>query len=113
MSKVIAISKENFQKEVLECELPVLVDFWTDGCGPCEAMEPVLDEFSERLDGKLKIVKFHVSIEEVMGQSNEVATKYDVMGFPTFLIFRNGDLKASKIGSMYEEEFQEFIDSAI
>ena len=113
MTKVINISKEEFQKQVIESELPVLVDFWTDGCGPCEAMAPMLDEFSERLDGKLKIAKFYISLDEVLDQSNGVAQKYDVMGFPTFLGFKNGELVATELGGLSEDEFETLINSVL
>lgn len=113
MSKIKNVTINEFQKEVLECELPVIVDFWTDNCGPCEAMVPLLEEFSERLDRQIKIVKFHVSLEEILENSNELVQKYDVMGFPTFLIFKNGELVKSEIGGMEEEYFQSFIDSAL
>lgn len=113
MSTINSVTINEFQKEVLESELPVIVDFWTDNCGPCEAMAPLLEEFSQKLEGKLKIVKFHVPIEEVIDESNEVVKKYEVMGFPTFLIFKNGELVKSEIGGMEEEYFQNFIDSAL
>lgn len=113
MSKVIEVSKKDFQKEVFESEIPVLVDFWTDSCGPCEAMVPLLNEFSELLEGKLKITKFHLPLEEIVANSNEIAKKFDVMGFPTFILFKNGEIKETKEGMMFEEEFQQFINRVL
>lgn len=111
MSKIINISNDDFQKEVIDCDIPVLVDFWTDNCGPCESMAPLLEEFADRLDGKLKIVKFYVSIEEVLEQTNEIAQRYDVMGFPTLFVFKSGEVAATSLGGLFVEGLQELIDS--
>ena len=113
MSNVINITKENFQKEVLECKLPVLVDFYADGCGPCEFIAPILDELADEYGGKLKITKFYVSMDDVLNNSNEVFVKYDVMGFPTLLIFKGGAVAHSHLGSLDRKELLSFVDSAL
>lgn len=113
MSNVINVTKENFQKEVVECELPVLVDFYADGCGPCEFIAPILDELSEDYIDKLKITKFYVPMDDVLNNSNEVVVKYDVMGFPTLLIFKGGEVAHSHLGSLDRSELLSFVDAAL
>ena len=113
MSSVLEITKENFQKEVMECDRPVLVDFYADGCGPCEFIAPILEELAEEYSDTFKITKFFVSMEEVLNNSNEVVAKYDVMGFPTLLIFKGGEVAHSHLGSMNRSELVEFVEAAL
>lgn len=113
MSNVIEISTELFTKEVIESDLPVLVDFYADGCGPCEFIAPILDELSEDLADKLKITKFYVPMDDVLNNSNEIVNKYDVMGFPTLLIFRAGEVTHTHLGSLDRKELLAFVDSAL
>lgn len=113
MSKVINVSKDDFQEVVIASEVPVLVDFYADGCGPCEYIAPILDELSEELEGKLKITKFYVTMDDVLNNSNEVVQKYDVMGFPTLLIFKDGEVTDSYLGSLDRKELLAFIDAAL
>ena len=109
MSKVSLVTKESFKEEVLNSELPVLVDFFTDGCGPCEAMVPVLEEVSVRLDGKIKFVKHHVTIEDVLEGQSWVAKEYELMAFPTIMLFKNGKNVKHFIGALYEKELLDFL----
>ena len=98
MSGIMEITKENFQQEVMECDIPVVVDFYTDHCVPCIALAQVLDELSETYAGKIHMTKFHVSTDEVLANSNEVMNTYDVMGFPTVLILKDGKVLNSLLG---------------
>lgn len=113
MSKVVEIQKEQFTKEVLESELPVLVDFWTEGCGPCEAMAPALDEVSVTLEGKLKVVKHEVTYADVMEKESEVAVKYEIMAFPSLFVFKNGEEVKRFIGFKTEDELLEFVKEVL
>lgn len=113
MSNVIAVTKENFQQEVIECERPVLVDFYADSCGPCEFIAPILEELAEEYEKKLKITKFYVPMNEVLENSNELMVKYDVMGFPTLLILKDGEVAHSHLGSLNRKELLSFMDSAL
>lgn len=113
MSKVISITKEEFKKEVLESELPVLVDFWTDGCGPCEAMVPVLEEAAENLAGKLKVVKHKVTYEDVVEKQSDVAVKYELMAFPTLMLFKDGNEVNKFIGAKFDDELLEFVKEVL
>ena len=91
MSKVIEISEENFESEVLKSELPVLVDFWAPWCGPCRMMGPIVDEIAEE-NLELKVCKVNVDEEP------ELAIKYDVESIPTLIYFKNGQVRATMIG---------------
>lgn len=91
MSKVIEISEENFESEVLKSELPVLVDFWAPWCGPCRMMEPIVDEIAEE-NLELKVCKVNVD------EASELAIKYDVESIPTLIYFKNGQVRATMIG---------------
>ncbi|WP_391207599.1 thioredoxin family protein [Psychrobacillus sp. L4] len=113
MSKVISITKEEFQKEVIEMELPVLVQFCTDECGPCEAMEPTLEEFAETSFGKVKVVKHNVTYEDVMEKLSDVAIKYEIMSFPTMCIFKDGEEVKRFIGGLYDDQLLEFVKGEV
>ena len=91
MSKVIEISEDNFESEVLKSELPVLVDFWAPWCGPCRMMGPIVDEISEE-NSELKVCKVNVD------EASELAIKYDVESIPTLIYFKNGEVRATMIG---------------
>ena len=91
MSKVIEISEDNFESEVLKSELPVLVDFWAPWCGPCRMMGPIVDEISEE-NLVLKVCKVNVD------EASELAIKYDVESIPTLIYFKNGEVRATMIG---------------
>ena len=91
MSKVIEISEENFESEVLKSELPVLVDFWAPWCGPCRMMGPIVDEIAEE-NLELKVCKVNVD------EASELDIKYDVESIPTLIYFKNGQVRATMIG---------------
>lgn len=110
---IIDVTVTNFEEKVIKSDKPVLVDFYTDDCGPCDALKPVLLELQEDLSEKLLVTKFHVTIDEVLANSNEVATTYDVMGFPTILIFKNGELVESLLGGQSRDSLEEAIEKHI
>ena len=91
MSKVIEISEDNFESEVLKSELPVLVDFCAPWCGPCRMMGPIVDEIAEE-NLELKVCKVNVD------EASELAIKYDVESIPTLIYFKNGQVRATMIG---------------
>lgn len=90
-----------FETEVLQSELPVLVDFYADWCGPCRAMAPVVESLAESYEGKVKIGKCNIDDEM------EIAQKYGIMTIPTFMIFKNGEVMESSVGSMDQEVLEE------
>lgn len=113
MSLIIDVTEDNFKETVLEEEQLVLLDFYTDGCGPCEAMEPVLKELSEDYEGKVKIAKFYLSVDDAIDRKNKIAVEYDLMGFPTFYLFKNGEVQFSVQGTLEKEELVEKLDAAL
>lgn len=113
MSKFISLSKENFQKEVMESEVPVFVDFHTEGCGPCELMPPIMEEIKETYGDRLKVCEYDVKIDDLIAKSDEVVEEYEVYGFPTIMIFKNGEAKETILGMYETKEFIEVIEKIL
>lgn len=109
MSKVQSITSINFQKEVLDSQIPVLVDFWAPWCGPCKMMGPVLDELAEEMDGKIKIVK--VNIEET--ENLVLAHKYQVQSIPNMKIFKNREVVNEIIGGRSKDDLKNELTSLL
>lgn len=99
------VSDENFVQEVLQSKIPVLVDFWAEWCGPCRMFAPVLDEVSEELKDRVKIVK--VNIDE----NPEISAKYGVRSIPTMILFRDGEMLETRVGSMPKTKLQGWLES--
>ena len=98
-------SDENFNEEVLSSELPVLVDFYADWCGPCKMLAPVIETLAGEYEGKVKIGKLNVD------DSPETAQKYGVMSIPTLLYFKNGELVNKSIGVVAKSEIEQVLNS--
>ena len=94
----LKLSSENFEKEVLNSEKPVLVDFYADWCGPCNAMAPIVEELATELNEKAKVGKINVD------ENSDIAVKYNVMSIPTFIIFKNGKEEKRFVGVRDKEE---------
>lgn len=94
----IKLSTENFEKEVLKSEKPVLVDFYADWCGPCNAMAPVIEELAKELGGKFKVGKINVD------ENPDIAVEYNVMSIPTLIVFKNGKEEKRLVGLRNKEE---------
>jgi thioredoxin 1 len=103
----IAVNDTQFDSEVLKSDLPVVVDFWAEWCGPCKVLSPVVDELATELQGKVKIVK--VNIDE----APEAPTKYGVRGIPTLMIFKNGQVVDTRVGGMPKSQLAEWIEGAV
>ena len=102
-----AVTDDQFEQEVLESDGPVLVDFWAEWCGPCKALMPLVDELSNEMGDKVKVVK--VNIDE----SPSTPTKYGVRGIPTLMIFRDGQVTETKVGGMSKGELTEWVESSL
>ena len=83
---------ENFEAKVLKSSIPTLVDFWAEWCGPCKQVAPILDEISDEMSGQVVVAKHNID------QEPNMPTKYGIRGIPTMLIFKDGELKATKVG---------------
>ncbi len=92
------VNSSSFEAEVLQSELPVLVDFWAPWCGPCKALTPTIDKLAAELDGKVKIVKLNID------ESPEIAGKYSIMSIPTLLIFDKGNVSEQLVGLVQKEK---------
>ena len=90
----------NFEEEVLNSEIPVLVDFYADWCGPCKMMAPIVESLAESFDGKVKVGK--LNIDEEM----DIAQKYRVMSIPTFIVFKGGQALETSVGAMSKDDLE-------
>ena len=104
---IVHISDSSFDKDVLEAEGPVLVDFWAEWCGPCKMIAPVLEEIASEYAEKLKVCKMDVDANP------NTAPKYGIRGIPTLILFNNGDVAGTKVGALSKTQLSEFIDSAM
>lgn len=109
MSKVIEVSSENFKEEVLNSEIPVLVDFWAPWCQPCLMMSPILDELAEDLTGKLKIVKVNTET----GENQNLAMEYQIQSIPNMKLFKNGTVVKDYIGLRQKEVFKQELETEL
>lgn len=104
MGSIPKVTPENFQERVLDEEKPTIVYFSTDGCGPCEAIVPVLKDLQADLKDDIYIKNVHVTFEEGMNGTNEVVTKYEIMAYPTLLVIKDGQPVKYIIGKYTKAE---------
>jgi thioredoxin 1 len=102
--KIVTITQDNFENEVLKSDTPVLVDFWAEWCGPCRRVAPVLDEIAGEMDGKLRIAKLNVD------ENQEIASRFQVQSIPTFVLFKGGQMVDRTMGALPKAAFQSFIE---
>jgi len=105
--QITHVTDESFDPEVLKSDVPVLVDYWAEWCGPCKAVAPVLDEVAREYSGKLKIAKLNVD------ENQEIPKKYGIRGIPTLMLFKNGNIEATKVGALSKSQLTAFLDSNI
>jgi thioredoxin 1 len=103
----IQITDAQFAEEVLNSDIPVIVDFWAPWCGPCKMIAPVLEDIAAEYAGKVKVVKLNVD------DNQETAPKYNVRGIPTLLIIKGGEVVATKVGAVSKSQLVEFVNGAI
>lgn len=104
---ITAITDNSFESDVLNSETPVLVDFWAEWCGPCKMIAPILDEVAGSYMGKVKITKLNVD------ENTSTPAKYGVRGIPTLILFKNGQVEATKVGALTKSQLTTFLDNHI
>jgi thioredoxin 1 len=103
--QIVYLSDGSFEDEVLKSDQPVLVDYWAEWCGPCKMIAPILDEIAGEYAGKLKIAKLNID------DNPETPPKYGIRGIPTLMLFKAGNVEATKVGAVSKSQLTAFLDS--
>jgi len=104
---IVHTTDSSFESDVLQSDVPALVDFWAAWCGPCKMIAPLLDELSTEYAGRVKVCKVDVD------SNPETAAKFNVRGIPTLLVFKNGSVEATKVGALSKAQLVEFVESIV
>ena len=105
--KIVHITDDTFETEVLQSKTPVLVDYWAEWCGPCKMIAPALDKIAAEYAGRLKVAKLNID------ENQSTPPKYGIRGIPTLMLFKNGNVEATKVGALSKTQLAAFIDSNI
>jgi thioredoxin 1 len=103
----IEVNEVNWEKEVIQSEIPVVADFWAAWCGPCKLMEPIFEKMAEKYRGKIKFVRLNVD------HNPEITSRYGIMSIPTFIIFKKGKEYARLVGAIQSKKFENFVKKAL
>ncbi|HEX6829211.1 MAG TPA: thioredoxin TrxA [Burkholderiales bacterium] len=99
------VTDDNFESEVLKSDTPVLVDYWAEWCGPCKMIAPILDELAREYAGRLKVAKLNID------DNQTTPPRYGIRGIPTLMLFKKGNVEATKVGAMSKSQLTAFLDS--
>jgi thioredoxin 1 len=99
----VEVTNKNFDSEVLKSEIPVLIDFWAPWCGPCKAVEPVLEEIENEVGEKIKVCRINLD------EAPEIATKYSIMSIPTLMVIKDGNIMDTKVGALPKDSLMSII----
>ncbi|MBL8515778.1 MAG: thioredoxin TrxA [Betaproteobacteria bacterium] len=102
---IVHVTDSSFDQEVLQSTTPVLVDYWAEWCGPCKMIAPILDEVAKEYDGRLKVAKLNID------DNAATPPKYGIRGIPTLMLFKGGNVEATKVGALSKSQLAAFIDS--
>jgi thioredoxin 1 len=101
------VTDDTFEPEVLKSDTAVLVDYWAEWCGPCKSIAPILDDIAKEYEGRLKIAKINVD------ENQQVPAKFGIRGIPTLMLFKNGNVEATRVGALSKSQLTAFLDSNI
>ena len=104
---IIHVSDDSFEQEVLQSEVPVLIDYWAEWCGPCKMIAPVLDEVASEYADKIRVAKLNID------ENPATPPKYGIRGIPTLMLFKNGEVEATKVGAVSKAQLTAFLDENI
>ncbi|TXH71797.1 MAG: thioredoxin TrxA [Thiothrix sp.] len=104
---IVSLSDASFEQDVLKSDLPVLVDYWAEWCGPCKMIAPLLEEVATEYQGRLKVAKLDID------KNQSTPPKYGIRGIPTLMLFKNGEVEATKVGALSKSQLAAFIDQNI
>lgn len=104
---ILQLADDTFEQQVIKSDVPVLVDYWAEWCGPCKMIAPVLEEIASEYAGKVKIAKLNIDDNPATPPS------YGIRGIPTLMLFKNGEVEATKVGAVSKSQLTAFIDSNI
>jgi len=102
---IVFLTDESFQNEVIESTEPVLVDYWAEWCGPCKMIAPILTEIANEYQGRIKVAKLNID------ENPQTPPKYGIRGIPTLMLFKNGNVEATKVGALSKSQLTAFIDT--
>ncbi|MCU7876003.1 MAG: thioredoxin TrxA [Candidatus Thiodiazotropha sp. (ex Lucinoma borealis)] len=103
--QIVHVTDDSFESEVIQSSQPVLIDYWAEWCGPCKMIAPVLDDIASDYNGKLKVAKLNID------ENPNTPPRYGIRGIPTLMLFKNGEVEATKVGAVSKSQLVAFIDS--
>ena len=101
------VTDDSFEQDVLKSDVPVLVDYWAEWCGPCKSIAPILDQVAAEYQGRIRVAKINVD------ENKMVPAKFGIRGIPTLMLFKNGNVEATRVGALSKSQLTAFLDSNI